>query len=104
MFEQDLTRQWTSGVPQKATKENVSVVGQPRECLGEAAAFLARCLRASSNVVDLFPDERVTDGCLHEPGSTGRCGLLPRSTKGAASEGEDPPAKKQGLGWAAVRR
>jgi hypothetical protein len=29
MFEQDKTRQWTSGVPQKATKENVSVIGLP---------------------------------------------------------------------------
>jgi hypothetical protein len=59
MFEQDKTRQWTSGVPQKATKENVSVIGLPRARLGEAAAFLARCFRANSNYVDVSADERV---------------------------------------------
>jgi hypothetical protein len=31
MFEQDKTRHWASGVPQEATKENVSVIGLPRE-------------------------------------------------------------------------
>jgi hypothetical protein len=59
MFEHDGRRHWASGVPQKATKENVSVIGLPSECLGEAAGFLARCFRANSNFVDLFADERV---------------------------------------------
>ena len=31
MIEQDGTRRRVSGVPQKSTKENVSVIGQPRE-------------------------------------------------------------------------
>ena len=43
----------------KGKKENVSVVGQPRARLGEAAAFLASCFRANSNYVDLSADERV---------------------------------------------
>jgi hypothetical protein len=59
MFEQDKTRHWASGVPRRATKENVSVIGLPRERLGEAAGFLARCFRATSNLVDHFADERV---------------------------------------------
>ena len=59
MFEHDKARQWASGAPQKATKENVSVIGLPSERLGKAAGLLARCFRANSNFVDLFPDERV---------------------------------------------
>jgi hypothetical protein len=35
------------------------VIGLPRERLGEAAGFLARCFRATSNLVDHFADERV---------------------------------------------
>jgi hypothetical protein len=35
------------------------VIGLPSERLGEAAGLLARCFRANSNFVDLFPDERV---------------------------------------------
>jgi Glutamyl-tRNAGlu reductase, dimerisation domain len=34
MFEQDGRRQWVSGTPQEATKENVSAIGQPRDNLG----------------------------------------------------------------------
>ena len=30
MFEQDKTRHWASGVPRRATKENVSAIGLPR--------------------------------------------------------------------------
>ena len=67
MFEHHGRRQWASGVPQEATKENVSEIGLPRERLGEAAGFLARCFRANPNFVDLFPDERVTNGWLHDP-------------------------------------
>jgi hypothetical protein len=59
MFEQDKARQWASGAPQKATKETISVIGLPSERLGEAAGLLARCFRANSNFVDLFPDEGV---------------------------------------------
>jgi hypothetical protein len=59
MFEQDKTRHWASGVPRRATKENVSVIGLPRARLGEVAGFLGRCFRANSNLVDLFVDERV---------------------------------------------
>jgi hypothetical protein len=59
MFEQDKTRHRVSGAPQKATKENISVIGLRRERLREVAGFLARCLRANSTFVDLFTDERV---------------------------------------------
>jgi hypothetical protein len=91
LFEHDCRRQWVCGASQKATKHNLSVIGVPKEPVGEAAALLARCYRANPDFVDPFPDERVSDGWLHDPSSTARGRLLPRLKKGAASEGEDPP-------------
>jgi hypothetical protein len=43
MVEQDEAWHRASCVPQKPRKENISVIGLPRERLGEAAELLASC-------------------------------------------------------------
>jgi hypothetical protein len=47
------------GDSRKGIKEEVRVIGLPRERLGEAAAVLARAFHENPNFMDLFPDERV---------------------------------------------
>jgi hypothetical protein len=64
MVEQDGTRHRVSGAAQKATKETSSVIRLPRERLGEAAGFLARCFRANPNFVELFHEERARSHAL----------------------------------------
>ena len=64
MVEQDGTRHRVSGASQKATKETSSVIRLPRERLGEAAGFLARCFRANPNFVELFHEERARSHAL----------------------------------------
>jgi len=59
MIEQDETRHRVSGIPQKAMKENFSMIGLPRERLGEAAELLARCFYTNPNFIDLFPGQRA---------------------------------------------
>ena len=68
MFEQDETRQWAYGAPQKAKKENVSVIGLPTEPLGEAAVLLPRCFCAKTRPSwsSFRTRECVTDGWLYE--------------------------------------
>ena len=52
------------GDSQKGIKEEVRVIGLPRERLGEAAAVLARAFHDNPNIIDLFPDERVSARAL----------------------------------------
>jgi hypothetical protein len=80
MVEQDGTRHRVSGAPQKATKETSSVIRLPREHLGEAAGFLARCFRANSNFVDLFQEQRARSHAL--PHKFAR-GVLPFTRRSA---------------------
>src|SRR5829696_8890830 len=54
-----------AGGPRVPISESVGVHGLPGKRLEEAAELLARCFRANSNFVDLFPSEDARARALH---------------------------------------